>query len=367
MGTGSAERGGKLTSNVAQMVTIVSFFWRCALASEAATKEIAYYYPNPVWDQGDWIKNLILFFDGVALLVPQYLRDKPRDGDPAIVVGLEQHHLLHQLEPEKIVDATATEQLAAAMREIIESGKLDKLDTKSEFHELSMSRLGYFGNESLARAIFDELKKRGLARETEDGKSIPMHAQVRSLVLVLLSQILRAYGPRIDAELCPVTDRPKVVHALAEMLAQKVLPSTGAVIAFDMATVSVDVGAVPMDELLSFRQENLKAYKRYTLSARRFAQELSKISDEERNDAFDLRQAELDDLASDIRRKARKAWRKPAALTFSLTGAAVSLAAGHPLAAGLSLSSALLGYTPASKPEMGAYSYLFSAAHRYPY
>jgi hypothetical protein len=337
------------------------------LASEAATKEIAYYYPNPMWDRGDWVKNLILFFDGVALLVPDYLKEKPRMIDPAIVAGLEQYGLLHMLEPESIVDATATEQLAAAMREIIESGKLDDLKADSDFHELSMSRLGYFGNESIATELFNELKKRGLARESEDGKSIPMHAKVRSLVLVLLSQILRSYGSKMDAELSPVTDRPMVVRALAEMLAQKVLPSTGSVIAFDMATVSVDVGSIPIDEVLSFRKENLKAYRRYTLSVRRFAQELSKMTDAERTDAFDLRQAELDDLASDIRKKARKAWKKPAALAFSLTGAAVSLAAGHPLAAGLSLSAALLGYTPGAKSEMGAYSYLFRASERYPY
>jgi hypothetical protein len=194
-----------------------------------------------------------------------------------------------------------------------------------------------------------------------------MHAKVRSLILVLLSQILRAYGSKMCAELSPVTDRPTVVNALAEMLAQNILPSTGSVIAFDMATVSVDVGSVPIDELLSFRRENIKTYRRYTLSVRRFAQELSKMSDVERNDAFDLRQAELDDLASDIRKKARKAWKKPAAFGFSLTGAAVSLAAGHPLAAGLSLSASLLGYTPGAKLEMGAYSYLFRASERYPY
>jgi hypothetical protein len=119
--------------------------------------------------------------------------------------------------------------------------------------------------------------------------------------------------------------------------------------------------------ILSFREENLRTYRRYALSVRRFAQELSKMTDAERNDAFELRLAELDDLGSDIRKKARKAWKKPATLALSLTGAAVSLAAGHPLAAGLSLSAALLGYTPASKPEMGAYSYLFRASERYPY
>ena len=337
------------------------------MPAEAVTKEIAYYYPNPMWDRGDWVKNLILFFDGVALLVPNYMKEKPGMIDPAIVAGLEQHNLLYMLEPEKVVDATATEQLAAAMREIIESGKLDGLKSDSDFHELSMSRLGYYGNESLATALFKELKKRGLARESEDGKSIPMHAKVRSLVLVLLSQILRSYGSTVNAELSPVTDRPMVVSALAEMLAQKVLPSTGSVISFDMATASVDVGSIPIDEVLSFRKENLKAYRRYTLSVRRFAQELSKMTDAERKDAFDLRQAELNDLAGDIHKKATKAWKKPAALVFSLTGAAVSLAAGHPLAAGLSLSAALLGYTPGAKPEMGAYSYLFRASERYPY
>ena len=337
------------------------------MANEVVTKEIAYYYPNPMWDRGDWIKNLILFFDGVALLVPEYMKDKPSIQDPAIVAGLEQHNLLHMLQPETVVDATATAQLAGAMREIIESGRLDSLPAESDFHELSMSRLGYFGNEDLATELFKELKKRGLAKETEDGKSIPMHPKVRSLVLVLLSQILRSYGPKMEAELSPVTDRPLAVAALSEMLSHKVIPTTGSVIAFDMSTVSVDVGSIPIDEVLSFRKENLAAYRRYSLSVRRFAQDLSKMGDDERADAFDLRQSELDDLSADLRSKARKAWKKPAAFGFSLTGAAVSLAAGHPLAAALSLSSAALGYAPASKPEMGAYSYLFRASERYPY
>ena len=337
------------------------------MAIEVVTKEIAYYYPNPMWDQGDWVKNLILFFDGVALLVPEYMKDEPSILDPSIIAGLEQHDLLHILQPETVVDATATAQLVSAMQEIIESGRLDSLPAESDFHELSMSRLGYFGNEDLASELFNELKKRGLAKDTEDGKSIPMHPKVRSLVLVLLSQILRSYGPKMNAELSPVTDRPLAVAALSEMLSLKVIPTTGSVVAFDMSTVSVDVGSVPIDEVLSFRKENLAAYRRYSLSVRRFAQELSKMTDMERADAYDLRQSELHDLSADLTKKARKAWKKPAALALSLTGAAVSLAAGHPLAAALSLSSAALGYAQASQPEMGAYSYLFRVSGRYPY
>jgi hypothetical protein len=89
--------------------------------------EIAFYYPNPMWRSGDWVKNLILFFDGVGLLVPSYMRDRPEMEDPAIVAGLREHGLLHVFEPEIMVDAAATETLAASMSDIITSGALDRL------------------------------------------------------------------------------------------------------------------------------------------------------------------------------------------------------------------------------------------------
>ncbi len=328
-------------------------------------KEIAYYYPNPMWQHGDWVKSLIVFFDGIALLVPEYMKDKPELVDPAIVAGLNEHHLLHILQPEQVVDAEATAQLATALTDIIVSGVLDDLPKETDFHELSMSRLGYSGDSALAQMIFDELKNRGLARDSENGKSIPMHPMVRSLVLVLLSQILRSYGPAMGADLSPITDRPKVIGALAELLGKNVMPTTGSVIAFDLQTVGVDLGSMPIDEILDFRRQHLAEHRRYCISVRRFSQELSSMADGERETAFGLRQAELDDLSADLRKRARKAWRKPAALAMSLTGAAISLAAGHPLTAALSISSSVLGYTSASKPQMGAYSYLFRASGQY--
>lgn len=41
------------------------------LRESTPLKEIAYYYPDPMWASGDWVKNLILFFDGIALLLPR--------------------------------------------------------------------------------------------------------------------------------------------------------------------------------------------------------------------------------------------------------------------------------------------------------
>jgi hypothetical protein len=53
---------------------------------------------------------------------------------------------------------------------VISSGALDDLAKQEKaFHKLLMSRLGYSGDEALGKMIFEELKKRKLARDSEDG------------------------------------------------------------------------------------------------------------------------------------------------------------------------------------------------------
>ncbi len=331
------------------------------------TKELAFYYPNPMWHRGNWIKNLVLFFDGVALLVPSYMKERPEETDPAIVAGLKQHGLLEIIEPEKALDKSATEKLVMALTDVITSGVLDDLaKEKTAFHELSMSRLGYYGDQDLAKMIFEELKKRGLAKDSEDQVSIPMHPKVRSLVLVLLSQILRPYGKAINANLNPATDMTNMVRALSELMAVKPGPSSAHVIEFDLNTVTVDLGPFPIDEVLDFRAQNLEAHRRYSLSVRKFAMELSRMPEDEQKVAFDLRQAELNDLANDLRKRARKAWKKPSSFALTLVGAALSLV-GSPIAAVLRIGAAAAGYEKVGIVEPGAYSYLFNARDRFGY
>jgi hypothetical protein len=123
----------------------------------------------------------------------------------------------------------------------------------------------------------------------------------------------------------------------------------------------------PIDEVLDFRKQNFAEHRSYCLKARQFAQDLSHMSDEERATAFDIRQSELDQIAKDLRTRATKAWKKPGAFGLTLTGAAIGLATGHPLAAAFSLGAAVLNYASPQKPAMGAYSYLFRAHDRYGY
>ena len=329
------------------------------------TRELAFYYPNPMWTNGDWIKNLVLFFDGIALLVPDYMRERPEELDRSIVVGLKEQGLLEIIEPETAVVKSATEKLAMAMTDIITSGVLDELaKEKTAFHELSMSRLGSYGDEGLYKMIVGELKKRGLAEESKDKVSIPMHPKVRSLVLVLLSQILRHYGSTISANLNPATDMGSMVRALSEFLSLKTKPSGGNVIEFDLNTVTVDLGAVPFNEVLDFRQQNLDAHKHYMLSVRKFVMELSNLPEDGQEIVFELRQTEINDLASGLRNRARKAWKKPSSFALTLAGSAVS-ALTAPAAAVLTLASTLIGNEEHSEINTGAYSYLFRAHNRF--
>jgi len=328
--------------------------------------EVAFYYPNPMWYSGDWVKSLILFFDGIGLLVPNYMKDRPEMADPAIVAGLREHGLLHVLEPETVVDAAATAKLATAMTDIITSGALDRLATEgSDFAELSYSRLGGYGDRDLADMILEELKRRGLARDTRDGVSIPMHPMVRSLVLVLLAQILRPYGKHIGVELSPATDRPEIVDALKELLSLPETPSAGHVVAADLKLVGVDLGAVPIDEVLSFRREHLDQHKAYARSVRRFVRELSLLSDNDRAAAVTERQQELTEMANTLANTASKTWKQPASFALSIAGAAWTFTTGDPLGAILAAGAAWAGDSSGTLPEVGAYSYLFQARRRY--
>lgn len=329
------------------------------------SKDVAFYYPGPFWYSAEWIKNLLLFFDGIALLVPAYMRDRPSVLEPEMAIPLTDAGLLHILEPETLVDQQATEQLATSLTDIITSGALDSLaKRRTKFQELSWSRLGGYGDESLARMILEELKKRGLAKDSKDGVSIPMHPMVRSLVLVLLAQILRPYGRTHGLDLSPATDRPELVGALRELLALDAAPSASHVVALDLQTVGVDLGNVPLDEVLAFRREHLSEHRRYATEVRRCVRELSLISEKERKRELGVRQQEICDLADSLHRLSKKAWKRRAAFALGITGAAWTATTGNPIGAALAVGGAILGFQSTPK-EAGAYSYIFRARERY--
>ena len=336
-------------------------------------RELGFYYPGQYWHDADWIKNLVLFFDGVAMLIPKYMEDEASFDDYPIVSALKEHGLFIVVRPEEAVSATETKRLCKAIADVIESGRLDHLvrerreDARTtHFGSLSMSRLGYDGDSKLAEAIFQALKERGLARDSEDGVSIPMHRTVRTLILVLLGQILKNAAK--DARLCPVTDRWDLVYALEEIVSAPVAPSpsVGDIVSFDLGVVGVDLGRVPMDEILDFRKQNYTAHRDYRQSILQFSQELSLMEAEDREAALERRQEELDAKARDLRRINWKAWKKRGTFAFTATSAALMYDKENPLPATLAAIAAMLNVLPDGAKENGVYSYVMSAGQRWP-
>ena len=209
----------------------------------------------------------------------------------------------------------ATEKLVGtSLRSALDS--LEKQQTR--FHELSDSRLGGFGDAELAGTIVEKLKARGLARNTEDGVSVPLHPMVHSLVLVLLAQILVPHGRHVGLVLEPATDRVGIQEALTEILSLPTVPSAGNVVATDLETVGVDLGPVPLDEVLSYRTQHRKEYRAYRRAIRKFIRDLSLLPAGERAAALSDRTEEIEGLARDIERTSQKAWKQSASFGLGI-------------------------------------------------
>ena len=180
--------------------------------------EWAFYYPNPVWSQSNWLKNLLLFFDGVVMLAPEFARERPFEADSEIAQRLQDAGLLKVVELKSFVDSKGVRVVADALTELIAGGSLDQLAARpTEFHALSYSQLGYMTDGGLAEIIYEGLHARGVGAQGPQGTG-SWHPTVRSLLLVLLAQVLRPAGRKQGMYLCPATDRRELHSALIEVI-----------------------------------------------------------------------------------------------------------------------------------------------------
>lgn len=329
-------------------------------------KDIAFYYPGHIWYDTEHIKSMLLFFDGVGMLIPEYKRGEPERLDPVLAGPLRELDLLHYFVADEIIDSKTTERLVDIMAQVIESGALEPLmHENTAFHSLSMSRLGFSGNEKLARELFEKLREMNLAKDSEDGSSIPMHPTVRYLVLVLLAQMLREPLRETGCEAAPITDRPRIVEALAELLRLPGSPVIGRVVEFDLQAVAPNLSAVPLDEVLDFRNQYKEEHKRYMHGLRTYARQISLLPVDEQDRALADRQEELDQYAAEIKRLSRKEWRKAATIGLGLAGAAWQAASNDAVTALLSLGVAVMSAAAFDGRRIDAFSYLMSANRRF--
>lgn len=329
------------------------------------TREIAYYYPEPYWllDDADWVKTLLLFFDEVAILLPDYMMGRHREADPSLVEPLEDQGLLRVLHPERFVDEQMSQSVTSAVVELIAGGAFDDLSPDEPLAELSMSRMGWGVTEDLAQMVYEELAQRGLAVPSRDGVSIPMHWRIRATYLLLLAQFAREAGQRQGFDLHPATNDRRTAGAFDNLLELGPMPSRGHVVSLDIETVSIDLSAAPLDEVLGFRNEHADSYRRYMTNLRSFAFELSLAEPVDQDRLLADRRATLEEEARALTNRVRhsfKSGKKVTGFGLGLAGAAWSAATSNPVPAVLGLLGAATGMAP-DKKSGNAYSYLFEA------
>ena len=331
-------------------------------AANAPLLDVAYLH-EPYWhpDEGDWVKSLLLFFDGVAILVPDYIRDRPLFTDPTLAQPLADHGLLHRLSPETLVDQQTAEALTELLDDLLRTDAFDDLDRDTAFAEISYSRLGGAADAGLTEVVLEQLRERGLARPTVDGVSIPLHPAVRAFVLVVLPQLLRTPAEAAGYALQPASTQPRTARALMDTLNLAAMPTTGHVVAADLEQVTLDLAPVPLDEVLDFRRQHGDQHRAYARDLRQFVRDAAALSQDDPQQAYLDRREALADAADELRRLARTSWRRPLA-TFGLgiAGSAVNLTYGNPIGAGLTATAALLGLRRQADPA-SAYTYLFQA------
>lgn len=334
--------------------------------------DVAYYYPAPYWGMGEgsWVKSLLLFFDKVSILLPDYMYGRHHAADPVLAEPLEDQGLLEVLEPNTWVDAEMAKGLADAVSGLIAGGVFDEVSKDVGFHELSQSRMGYGADVDLAESLVSELRAKGLAKPSEDGVSIPLHPAVRTTILVILAQLARSAGNKQNLLVHPATNDARALDDLIETLSRERMPSRESVIAFDLEPVSFNMDSVPLDELLQFRAEHQTAHKAYMRDLRGFMAELAEvIHPEERKTILLQRRQDMADAAHDLQRSTRMSLgRNLPSWSFGLAGGVWSAATGDPLGfvlGALGLATGIVGSGTTDSNKVSAYSYLFQAGRTF--
>lgn len=331
----------------------------------------AFHHPWPPNDGrhiGAWMKSMLLFFDGVALLVPSGSEELVVKGQSETVIPLIEMGLLRTLDPARLIDREVSTALlnlvleiaTSREREFIYSGR--SIDARGIlYHDLTGPRSLDRDEREASRIVWEEMQRRGFASHFGPDDTILVDPDKWGLILAFLAQALRPAGLKQGLDLQPATDDLYLISSLIKALDLPRFPSAGHVLTFDLEQVSLDLTHTPIHEVLEFRERHGEQYRAYTSNLQRFAFEISALPVEDREASLIDRHLELADEADRLKRLARTWWRRPVAtIGVGMAGAVWSGAQGDWASSIISLLGGIVG--AGGKPDArSAYSYLFKA------
>jgi hypothetical protein len=321
-------------------------------------QEFAHYYGDWIWKQEltDWVKSLLLFFDGIAIGIPESRAEQRIDSDPILAQPLAELGLLRNYWPEvsvKLEESPIDPDLSeymARVNKMYERSPHGGIPSNSNFDSLDVAV-----SPELRGALEDFARRLTFAMQNFGGD---IHSRANTLAVAGVSMSLVQYVT--DVAIQPVIDDENAAGYVAAILGTH-NQGRAHIVVDDIRHVGIDLRAVPLDEVLDFRRQHGPEYRAYSKDVRQFALHLSQLSVAERASALAERRAELDDRAEELRRVGRDAFKhQVASFGFGLAGASWILAHGDPWGALFAAGATAAGLTAPTSGSIGAaYSYIF--------
>jgi hypothetical protein len=325
---------------------------------------VGYYSGAWLWpdDQIGWVKTVLPFFDKVSLILPAELLPRVLDRDPVLAKPLYEMGLLVNREPKDVLDVKASQTIAEAlehaMHEVRYGFGSDFADTLVGRRSPRTITAEHLGPSPETRKVLYALQKRGLASSVGDDGLFRMEPDLQMLLLAICAQTMcsvdRAGG--VDAvPFRPPSDRAANNNSRWD---------PAHVLAYDIGAVGANLSNLALDEVLDIRRTHGPAYRAYLRNLRSFVRTLP-VGDDNPRDldrAFAERREEVQDAASDLRRKTRLSdLKQNLSVGLGWTGAMWTASSGNYVGAALAAAGAAVGLIPGPQTT-SAYSYLFRVA-----
>ena len=354
-------------------------------------QELAYYATDWIWPSHnlDRMKSLLLFFDGIAMTLPEQHFQSAVDREPILAQPLLERGLLHNLKPEKWL----TKDVAVGLRGLVgrllsdRSLAMGRYDMDSR---LTLTFGHFISSAEDSSRILDELRAQGVIAGYGADDIVTLPAYNRAAILTALAVALQASIS--DFSIQPVIrssypeDRSSPVAAFWGAITEAGMPPAAAAVTpqsgwedwnwqfdpyqaarryldanvfeLDFQSVGVNLSGVPLDEVLDFRRMHGASYRAYAQELRGFVADLNIANTVERERMLRLRAESLNDRAAELRSAGRSFVRPVGAAALSIAGAAWTLRQGDPMGAVLAIGAAIAGFSSPNR-SISPYTYVF--------
>jgi hypothetical protein len=338
-------------------------------ATQPRFPDTALYHPWPPLDRrpiAEWLKTMLLFFDGVAVLVARRDRHILLKGQEETVYPLLDAGILHVLDPDEYIDHRVAVSLTDFVLQLATSSQRELLQNPESPTSRAMLGNRWARPRSLSEAerdafdiVWEEMWRLGLAAKPRPGRGVYLDGAAWQAILAFLAQALRPAGHQRGLNLLPATDNRRMISGFRALARQDRPVSEAQIVNFDLEQVTLDLSQAPIPDLLAFREAHGPEYRRYATDVRRFALELARLPPDEQLPLFRERREELGGEADRLIRVARTWWRRPlASVSIGLAGAAWE-AAKDDWPCGIIARAAGVAGAGGKPGDTGAYSYLF--------